>query len=98
MYGSYKSAGNTDEFLISNTPSHTGPNHNPRDMFRTDQIFNASVQENQFVVYQNKQLYVGYVWPIGEIVNEKGWLEEAFEATGAVGLAAMLFIYRHEHP
>lgn len=97
MYGSSKIAGTENYEIASFAGGTSGPDFNPRDMFRADQQFNPITQDNPFVMYLGKKLYTSYVWPIGEVVNEKEWLEEAFDATGAVGLAAMLFIYHKQH-
>ena len=97
MYGNYKQAG-TDNFELANFSSGgTLQDFNPRDMFTADQKFNTTSQENPWVQYDGGRIFTGYVWPIGNVTNEKEWLEDAFEATGAVGIAALLFIHHKDH-
>lgn len=98
MYNSYKIAGNTDEYLISAShASQFGTDFNPSTMFKSDQTYNASTLDNPYVMYEGVKIFTSYVWPIGDIEDNKEWLETAFEKTGAVGLAALLFIYHKEH-
>lgn len=97
MYGNYKQAG-SDNFELANFSNTSNlQDFNPRDMFKSDQQYNTTVQDNPWVTFDGKKIYTSYVWPIGDIVNEKEWLEQAFEATNAVGLAALLFIHHKDH-
>lgn len=97
MYGNYKEAG-SDNFELANFSSTgTIQDFNPRDMFTADQKFNLTSQDNPWVLCEGEKIYTSYVWPIGKITNEKEWLEQAFEVTSAVGIAALLFIYHKDH-
>lgn len=97
MYGTTKVAG-TDNFeMASFGGGSSAQDFNPKDMFKADQQFNPITQDNPYVLYQGKKIYTSYVWPIGEIVNEQEWLEQALDATGAVGIAALLFIHHKQH-
>lgn len=97
MYGSHKQAG-SDNFELANFGTNgTIQDFNPKDMFTADQKFNMTSQDNPWVAFEGEKIYTSYVWPIGKITNEKEWLEQAFTATGAVGAAALLFIYHKDH-
>lgn len=98
MYGTTKIAGTENyEIATFGGGAASGPEFNPKDMFRADQQFTPIAQDNPYVLYQEKKIYTSYVWPIGEIVNEQEWLEQALEATNAVGVAVLLFIYHKQH-
>ena len=95
MLQEYKTAGQ-ESFEMMNSPHHPNGGSDPSQMFKED---TAVVQlDNPFTTYDGQKLYTSYVWPMGaEKEDSKEWLTAAFEATGAVGCAALLFTYHKVH-
>lgn len=92
----YKVAG-TDNFEMASFQSGSRADFNPINMFKEDQTYNSSTQDMPYVIYDGIRLYTTSIWPIGDIVMEKEWLQAAFDETGAYGIGALLFAYHKDH-